>query len=273
MKDLLPRAISGFVFGVIIIVGVIFHPYLFAAVILIVGTISLLEFQRMTSSICYYPLSLKILYIVSFLAIFLVSFLVTNKVISSTCLTIIPAILFLPFILELYNKKPDPLIRPALGVLSTAYIIFPLCLANLIAFPDLSEFNGYNLLAIILLTWVTDIFAYLIGSNFGKNPLFKRVSPKKSIEGFIGGAIFCLASSFLIYKILPVDFTQVDWVFLALIVIVFGTIGDLVESMMKRKLEIKDSGSIMPGHGGLLDRFDALFFILPFAAIYILIFT
>ena len=116
--------------------------------------------------------------------------------------------------------------------------------------------------------WVNDSFAFLVGKNFGKRKLFVSVSPKKTQEGFLGGLAFALIAAFIISK-LNTDFTVVNWLVIAVIVSVIGTIGDLVESKFKRQANIKDSGTIMPGHGGILDRLDSLLFAAPFVYLYI----
>ena len=119
-----------------------------------------------------------------------------------------------------------------------------------------------------LLVWVNDTFAYLSGSLFGKHKLFPRISPKKSWEGSIGGGVFSIASSFVFAHYF--SFLSVwEWAGLALVVVIFGTWGDLTESLMKRQLGIKDSGHILPGHGGMLDRFDSALLAIPAAVVYL----
>ena len=120
----------------------------------------------------------------------------------------------------------------------------------------------------LFLTWANDSFAYIIGSKIGKTPFFLRISPKKTWEGTIGGAVMCLLTSAIIAQF----FTQLsltNWVIIGAIIAVFGTIGDLVESLLKRSVGVKDSGSFMPGHGGFLDRFDAFIFCIPFVYFYL----
>ena len=125
-----------------------------------------------------------------------------------------------------------------------------------------TSFNTDVLLGIFMMLWIYDSMAYCIGVPFGKHRLFERISPKKSWEGTIGGAIFTIAASFFFYKFFPDTDTYI-WVLLSIIVIVFGTFGDLVESMFKRSLNIKDSGNWLPGHGGILDRIDSFLFVIP----------
>ena len=128
-----------------------------------------------------------------------------------------------------------------------------------------------------ILIWVNDIFAYLTGSAIGRHKLCPRISPKKTIEGSIGGAVFTMLFAYFINRfILNIFFfdsyiNNIEVLLLALGVVIFGTLGDLTESMMKRHAGVKDSGNIIPGHGGILDRFDATFMAMPFVFIYILL--
>jgi phosphatidate cytidylyltransferase len=121
---------------------------------------------------------------------------------------------------------------------------------------------------IICLIWASDVSAYLVGSLIGKHKLYERISPGKTWEGTIGASILTVACSFLIHQLFP-ELALKHWVVIAVLVSVFGTIGDLVESMFKRQAGIKDSGKIMPGHGGILDRFDSLLFVAPFVYTYL----
>jgi phosphatidate cytidylyltransferase len=124
-----------------------------------------------------------------------------------------------------------------------------------------------------LLLWTSDTGAYLAGRSFGKTKLFERISPKKTWEGSIGGTILSIAVAYGISKLLGFDdVTTFDWMVIAVLVVIFGTFGDLFESLLKRNLHIKDSGTILPGHGGVLDRFDGLFLAIP-AVFFYLLFT
>ncbi len=142
----------------------------------------------------------------------------------------------------------------------------------MIVLPMISEYNGQNypwmLASVFILIWCNDTFAYLFGRSFGKHKLFERISPNKTWEGFFGGAISAFVAAFTMHYFL--DFLPlVGWLGLALIVVIFGTIGDLFESAIKRSFNLKDSGSFMPGHGGILDRIDSLLFVLPLSYFYL----
>jgi len=184
-------------------------------------------------------------------------------------LTIIIAATPLLFIFELYQKTKSPFENIGKTLLGIFYIAFPLSLLMVALFKN-GNYRPNLLMGIFLLIWSNDTFAYLVGSQIGKNKLFPRISPGKTWEGTIGGGICTLIVAFLLSLIFR-DIRLVDWMAIGLIAAVFGTIGDLVESMLKRSKNVKDSGNFMPGHGGALDRFDAFIFVLPFIGIYLIL--
>ena len=174
---------------------------------------------------------------------------------------------------ELYLKKENPLNNWAYAMLSQMYIALPFALLNVLAFhsdetASISQYNAILPLSIFIFNWVNDTGAYCTGMLFGKHKLFERISPKKSWEGSIGGSVFCIISSFILAHFFPFMSTGV-WIGLALTVVIFGTWGDLTESLLKRRLGIKDSGNILPGHGGMLDRFDSAILAIPAAVVYL----
>jgi phosphatidate cytidylyltransferase len=160
-------------------------------------------------------------------------------------------------------------------MLAQMYIALPFSLINVLAFNATSEgyvaFNTLLPLSIFIFLWVNDSGAYCVGSLLGRHKLFPRISPGKSWEGSIGGAVFVLAAAYAISYFLDTDqmLAMPVWLGLGLVVVVFGTWGDLVESLFKRTLGIKDSGNILPGHGGMLDRFDSSLLAIPAAVIYL----
>ena len=161
---------------------------------------------------------------------------------------------------ELYEKQQDPITHSAYIFLGQTYIAIPFALLNLIAFRGISGetpvYNPLMLLSLFVFLWVNDTGAYLVGITLGKHKLFKRISPHKSWEGFIGGLIFTVASAFIFAHFEP-STKLYHWIGLSLAVAIFGVWGDLIESLIKRTLEVKDSGGSLPGHGGYLDRFDS----------------
>ena len=180
-------------------------------------------------------------------------------------LKIIPvliALIFSLFLLELFLNARKPFQVVGNYLLGVFYIGIPLALLVGIATPDIHYEPGRPL-GIMLLTWTNDTAAYLVGSRTGRHPLFPRISPGKTWEGTVGGTAFTLFIAWLLSMITPV-YSLTEWLLIALCIILFGTLGDLVESMLKRSLDVKDSGSILPGHGGFMDRFDSMIFALPF---------
>ena len=176
--------------------------------------------------------------------------------------------IFLSFIYELYTNSEKPFVNVAFIVLGMVYIGVPFSLLDFIAF-DGEHFYADTVFGLLLMNWANDSGAYFAGSRFGKHLLFPRISPKKTWEGMIGGITVTFLLTFALDALFD-ELRLVDWMVLAAIVIIFGSLGDLVESMLKRSVQVKDSGSLLPGHGGLLDRFDAFIFLLPFATAYIL---
>ena len=193
------------------------------------------------------------------------------------------SVVFIPYLVtivyllvaELYLKQKDPIQDWAYTMLAQMYIALPFSLINVLAFNATSEgyvaFNTLLPLSIFIFLWVNDSGAYCVGSLLGRHKLFPRISPGKSWEGSIGGAVFVLAAAYAISYFLDTDqmLAMPVWLGLGLVVVVFGTWGDLVESLFKRTLGIKDSGNILPGHGGMLDRIDSSLLAIPAAVIYL----
>ena len=197
-----------------------------------------------------------------------------------------PATVFIPYLVsivylmvaELYMKAKDPINNWAYTMLSQLYIALPLSLLNVLAFRS----NGYNIqysylapLAIFVFLWINDAGAYCVGSLIGRHKLFPRISPGKSWEGSIGGGLLVIVAAVAIWYLTTtygyndLGLSAYEWAGLGLVVVVFGTWGDLIESLFKRTLGIKDSGNILPGHGGMLDRFDSTLMAVPAAVVYL----
>ncbi|MBR6179872.1 MAG: phosphatidate cytidylyltransferase [Prevotella sp.] len=200
------------------------------------------------------------------------------------CIGMAGGSVFIPYLItvlyliisELFTKAPNPINNWAYTMLGQMYIALPFSTINILAFQtQTSQEVGYNYLlplSIFIFLWVNDTGAYCSGSLFGKHKLFPRVSPGKSWEGSIGGAILVVVAAAIIGYLTADDANSISipiWIGLGLVVVVFGTLGDLVESLFKRTLGIKDSGNILPGHGGMLDRFDSSLMAIPASVIYI----
>ena len=192
------------------------------------------------------------------------------------------SVVFIPYLVtiiyllisELYLRHNDPIEDWAYTMLAQMYIALPFSLLNVLAFTATPNgeitFNTLLPLSVFVFLWVNDTGAYCVGSLLGRHKLFPRISPGKSWEGSIGGAIFVLAAAWVISTYLDGEMlTLWAWLGLGLVVVIFGTWGDLVESLFKRTLGIKDSGNILPGHGGMLDRFDSSLLAIPAAVVYL----
>lgn len=194
-----------------------------------------------------------------------------------------PGTVFIPYLIsiiylmvcELYLKAEDPIGNWAYTMMAQLYIALPFSTLNVLAFPSLGQYNMLLPLSIFVFLWVNDSGAYCVGSLLGRHKLFPRISPGKSWEGSIGGGVLvivvAIVIALLIEKHTPGQsaLSPLGWAGLGLTVVIFGTWGDLVESLFKRTLGIKDSGNILPGHGGMLDRFDSSLLAIPAAVVYL----
>ena len=214
--------------------------------------------------------------------------LVNEHVPAQSASVFIPYLLTLVylFVSELYLKQENPINDWAYTMLSQMYIALPFSCINVLAFNNTGEltasFNTWLPLSVFIFLWVSDTGAYCCGSLLGKHKLFPRISPGKSWEGSIGGGIFVLVAAAIIWyfvgnnedsTIFTLHSSLPFWLGLGLVVCIFGTWGDLVESLFKRTIGIKDSGNILPGHGGMLDRFDSSLMAFPAAVVYVFTFT
>jgi phosphatidate cytidylyltransferase len=228
---------------------------------------SLLEFYRLFDSENAKPQ--KALGIVINLIIFLPT-LIQN--IFQMGFNLLPLVIILPFVVfirELFLKNEKPLYNIGSTLLGNIYISIPLFCFYLISFQGLIENYQYVcILGYLFILWMNDIGGYFIGKYFGKHKLFERISPKKTWEGFFGGAVFALLMSWIVFRYFG-NLSLSVWMTIGVIIIIFGSLGDLVESMFKRSVQLKDSGTVLPGHGGFLDRFDGLFISAPFVYFYL----
>ncbi len=264
MKDfntLITRTATGAIFVAVIIGALLYDSLAAFAVFGVVMYISLIEFYNLVSKKISMAKKLVAMLIYS------ATYFYATAMIDISPLYFISPFLVCFAIVELYNKNGKTLKNIAYDVFASVYIVLPFSLIN-IMLNDGTEFNGMILLAIFFLVWVNDTFAYLFGVSLGKHRMWERISPKKSWEGFIGGALSTAVVSYFGAKYF---FPEMIWqmVGLSLVVVVFGTYGDLFESQLKRQFGVKDSGNILPGHGGFLDRFDSFLFIIPMAMVYL----
>jgi phosphatidate cytidylyltransferase len=274
LSNLAVRAITGAVFISILILCIIGGGYSYTLLFGLITALSLWEFYGLISSAteARFTLFQKIFAVFTGLLAFWLTAFIANNVLSLSVFALLLPLFTLFFMLQLFTVAEKPFINIAYLLLGMVYVVLPFSLLNLLAFPELSSGNytGHLVLGFFVMLWSSDTGAYLIGSKFGKHKLFERISPKKSWEGFIGGVFFSgLAAYILAY--FYTELSLLDWLVISVLIAAFGTLGDLVESMLKRSLNIKDSGTLLPGHGGLLDRFDGLLGSISFVVAYLLL--
>ncbi len=272
MKNFIQRAITGVIFVAVLIGCIIGGPLPFGILFCLISALATVEFCQLMNQQQGVHINRNICTLGS-ITLFLCFFFYGMNPAETNIFIPYLAILIYLFISELYLKKESPINNWAYAMFSQLYVALPFALLNVLAFQTtptetVSQYLFIFPLSIFIFNWMNDTGAYCTGVLFGKHPLFKRISPKKSWEGSIGGAVFCMAAAFALAHFFPIYSTG-EWIGLSLTVVVFGTWGDLTESLMKRQLGIKDSGNILPGHGGILDRFDSAMLAIPAAVVYL----
>jgi phosphatidate cytidylyltransferase len=260
------RALFGAIFVIVLIAGIVIHPFAFFAVFLGITLLANYEFYKLIQkSNCTPQIATGL---VASAALFSSCFAYTYFNNALIFALFIPLMVLIP-IIEMYRKKENPFGNIAYTFMGLLYVALPFSILNFLVFPfGDNVFHWEVLMGVFVLIWANDTGAYLVGVNFGKHRLFERISPKKSWEGSIGGAIITIGIAWLI-SLYANDLNLIQWIIIGAIVVVFGSLGDLVESLLKRNLNIKDSGTIIPGHGGLLDRFDALLLVSPMVFVFL----
>lgn len=267
MRKLYKRGISGLIFVSVLIFAILFSKLTFIGLFFILMLFCIYEFKKMISLKSFYPYLIGILFFI-YGNIFNVDN-VPAKIIFEWVGVALYLTIFITFASILLSKKEEVVSHLGKIFLSIIYIAVPFTLMVRIPFLNTS-FNYVNttILGCFILIWVGDTFAFLIGKNFGKHKLLERISPNKTIEGFLGGMLFTFVASIILASFFnTLSLTQ--WIVIAGIVSIFGVLGDLIESMFKRHANIKDSSNFIPGHGGFLDRFDSVIFAAPFIFIYL----
>jgi phosphatidate cytidylyltransferase len=270
LNNLVQRTISGVVFLLIIIGSMLLGKYTFGVTFLIILFLALSEFYDLMFASGAIPFAIP--GIISGIFVFIIAFLVSSGIACHTLLFLFLPLIILLIIIALYSFKENAIQNMAITLFGIFYISFPLSAMNYLVFPAI---NGYEYthkiaLGILILVWINDTGAYLIGMSIGRKSLFPRISPKKSWEGTIGGAVLTFLTSLEIKPLMGI-LTHIDWFVIAIIVSVFGIYGDLTESLIKRSANLKDSGKIMPGHGGILDRIDSILFVIPISLVYLVL--
>ena len=272
-NNFIQRAVTGVLFVIVLVGCILYSPLSFGILFTIISALSVHEFAQLVSKSSEVSINKTITALGgAYLFLALMSFCTKQSVGARVFLPYLGLLLYM-MITELYLKKKNPTGNWAYSMLSQLYVALPFALLNVLAFQNSPEtssvtYNPILPLSIFVFIWLSDTGAYCVGSLIGKHRLFERISPKKSWEGSIGGGIFSIASSLGFAHFFPF-MPGWQWVGLAIVVVIFGTWGDLTESLMKRQLGIKDSGNILPGHGGMLDRFDSALMAIPAAVVYL----
>jgi len=267
VKDIYIRTLTGVFFLAAVIGSIILSPLAFFGLFFVFAFLGLNEFFLLAGNnngrkknMVYYLLGMFVYSLTGLIGLGLIDIRYAYLLLLVFPVTII---------CELFRKTDSGWNRIGTCFAAFFYIALPFGLLNaLFLMPDREGYIISVLIGMFVIVWSSDIFAYLTGSMFGRHRLFERISPKKSWEGSIGGLIFALLAAW----ILSLFFNELNltgWLILAVIIVITGTLGDLSESMLKRQAGVKDSGNIFPGHGGVLDRFDATLFAVPFVFVYV----
>ena len=272
MKEIHKRSITGLIYGLLFLLS-LKSLLSFTILIFLFGLISHAEFNKLIKQKGYSPyIVFTILYVFFAYYSYHFSNIEVNNSFFNEAIQLLLAIsifVLLFAIRDLFDTKDIPEFLTKKYINSIFYISSSFIFIFLIGNYN-NEFNPNLILGCFILVWVNDSFAYLIGTTFGKQKLFITVSPNKTVEGFLGGLFFCCICSVPIAKYLN-ELSFTNWLIISIIISVFGTMGDLVESKYKRKSLVKDSGVILPGHGGILDRLDSIMFASPFIYLFLLI--
>lgn len=276
MNNLILRALTGIVFVAVLVGGTLFSPITFTVLFAAITGLTVWEFSTNVNNHAGASVN-RLINTVAAVYLF-VAF-------GGFCADYVPSKAFIPYLIsvvyllvsELYLQKTDPLKNWAYAFASQMYVALAFALLNVLAFrydalTNRTMFEPIYPLSIFLFLWTSDTGAYCCGSLLHKRfpaKLFERISPNKSWVGSIGGGVLCLVVAYVLWQVAPNLLTLPQWMGLGLTVCIFGTWGDLVESLFKRQLGIKDSGNILPGHGGMLDRFDSSLLAIPAAVLYL----
>lgn len=260
MKELFIRAISGLLYTGVIIGSIVYSKISFYLVFYLLMLLCLYEFKNLIK------LSYKWTFVVSTLIYFRFAHL--SFLDFKYFHFFLIASIFVPFIYQVFKPKVS-LTSSKLGhyLLALAYIAIPFALITQIPFVN-GNYHPEVLIGFFILIWTSDSFAYLIGSTLGKTKLYEKISPNKTVEGAVGGLLAALIGSYFIAKYFTF-LSFFDWMIIAIITVVFGILGDLIESKFKREAGVKDSSNFIPGHGGFLDRLDSVIFAAPFVYVYL----
>ena len=265
-SNLITRTITGLLYGLTLIASLVINYYIFYIFFFLVLVLGLKEFYELTEKKDIIPQ--KFLGFVMSIGLYVSSYIIyINEKMNYLTLNLVLALTFLIFVVELFRNKEISFVNIGITILGVIYVALPLSLLTFLAFDTNNQYNYHLTLSLFILVWLSDVGGYLAGINFGKHKLLERISPKKTWEGIAGGLVLCILGSYILSQFFPIMNIYM-WLVLGLVVYVSSVIGDLIESMLKRSANIKDSGNILPGHGGILDRFDSVLFVIPIVYIF-----
>ncbi len=266
MREILRRALTGAVYIILLLSAIFLSSDAFDFLIMMFGLACIYEFKRLVGLRGYYIFLAYLTLWWVFIYLIKEHDKIPINILMSVTIAVDLAMLYF-----LFSKKPSTITKYNRFIAGLFYIGGGCIFLTMIPYKN-NEFSKFLIMGIFILIWVNDSFAYLVGRSIGKAKLFPSVSPKKTIEGAIGGLLFALAAAFLMARYEPSISTS-QWMLLAVVIVVSGDLGDLVESKLKRLAGVKDSGALLPGHGGMLDRLDSLVFAAPFAYLTLTLFT
>ena len=276
-KNLLVRTVSGTVLFWLVVGALFWSKWSAGALFAVVMLGGLMEFYRLCRKKGVEPM--YSVGVATSLAIFGLAFAVFQQwgtpATETTARIVLGALLYTmlivptTFVCELWRKSPTPIANIATTFMGVIYVALPMAAVLFVPQMLVGEWSAWAMMAFISIIWANDVFAYLVGVTLGKHRLCERISPKKSWEGFFGGLIGAVGLAILFGYLFEGDLLV--WGGLGLVTALAGVAGDLVESLIKREVDVKDSGKMMPGHGGFLDRFDALLLAAPFALFYLIV--
>ncbi len=265
-NNLTQRAITALIGTMVVVGSILWGPWSYFVVFLFLAICTQIEFYNLVKAHGIVPL--KYLGTFSGTLIFTLTFLIEQQILDQNWYFAIFPLVSIIYFIKLYKKNETrPFTNIAFTFLGIIYVAIPFSLINVIAFND-GPYNFEPIVGMLFLLWASDTGAYFAGTAFGKTKLFERVSPKKSWEGSLGGAALSLGFAY-VFSIYFTDILLSEWLIISGIIVITGTYGDLVESLFKRTLEIKDSGQVLVGHGGFLDRFDGLLLSVPFILMFL----
>lgn len=275
LKNLVVRTVSGIGLTVVVLGGMLWSQWSLGAVLLLLLVGGMWEFYNLSAKQAINPQ--RFLGLLAGVLLFALNFaFVSNDIevlgaasrLFAGGLAMLLLLVPLMFICELYRKQANPAANIGATLMGVFYVALPLSLTLYLPIIGSEAWNPWVLIAYICIVWSNDVFAYLVGMAIGRRRLFERLSPKKSWEGFFGGLAGAVVAGVVVAHLMHHDY--ITWGVLAVVVAVTAVFGDLAESMFKRAADVKDSGALIPGHGGVLDRFDALLLSAPFVFVYML---